>query len=303
MKKAPKIIVVLGPTATGKSDLAVTIAKKFNGEIISADSRQVYTGLDIGTGKVTRREMQGVPHHLLDVVSPKKQYTPAQWKNAAERVAQDIIAQGKLPIICGGTGQYIDALVYNISFPEVPPDKKLRARLEKLSSEKLFAMLKKLEPIRAKNIDAKNPRRLIRAIEIAAALGRVPRLEARPPSAYDVLFIGLDMNDEMLRARIKARLLARLKQGMSAEAKRLHAQGVSWKRMEALGLEYRYLSHYLRGKISKDELVEQLDFAIWHYAKRQRTWFKRNKDIQWLPADKKELALKKAEVMVKKFLG
>src|SRR3989344_5799841 len=264
MKKAPKIIVVLGPTATGKSDLAVTIAKKFNGEIISADSRQVYTGLDIGTGKVTRREMQGVPHHLLDVVSPKKQYTPAQWKNAAERVAQDIIAQGKLPIICGGTGQYIDALVYNISFPEVPPDKKLRARLEKLSSEKLFAMLKKLEPIRAENIDAKDPRRLIRAIEIATALGHVPHLETGRPSDYDMLFIGLDMDDEMLRARIKARLLARLRQGMVAEAKRLYAQGVSWKRMEEFGLEYRYLSQYLCGKISRAELVEQLNFAIWH---------------------------------------
>ncbi|OHA81715.1 MAG: tRNA (adenosine(37)-N6)-dimethylallyltransferase MiaA [Candidatus Yonathbacteria bacterium RIFCSPHIGHO2_01_FULL_51_10] len=302
MKKAPKIIVVLGPTATGKSDLAVTIAKKFNGEIISADSRQVYTGLDIGTGKVTRREMQGVPHHLLDVVSPKKQYTPAQWKNAAERVAQDIIAQGKLPIICGGTGQYIDALVYNISFPEVPPDKKLRARLEKLSSEKLFAMLKKLEPIRAENIDAKNPRRLIRAIEIATALGHVPHLETGRPSDYDMLFIGLDMDDEMLRARIKARLLARLRQGMVAEAKRLYAQGVSWKRMEEFGLEYRYLSQYLCGKISRAELVEQLNFAIWHYAKRQRTWFKRNKDVQWLPADKKEASVTKAEGLVKKFL-
>lgn len=299
MKKHPpnkeKIIVVLGPTATGKSDLAVQIAQRFNGEVVSADSRQVYTGLDIGTGKITKREMRGVPHHLLDVVNPKRVFTAAHYKKLAKRAVQDILARGRTPVICGGTGQYIDALVYDTPFPEVPPDKKLRAKLEKMPAQELFAILEKLDQRRAKNIDAKNQRRLIRAIEIATALGSVPHLAVEPPSAYDVLFIGLDTNDEQLRARIKARLLARVRRGMIAEANHLRTRGILWKRMEELGLEYRYLARYLRNKIAKNEMLPQLETAIWHYAKRQRRWFKRNKQIHWfsLAQSKNAIALAK----------
>ncbi|NOY35659.1 MAG: tRNA (adenosine(37)-N6)-dimethylallyltransferase MiaA, partial [bacterium] len=166
-KTAKKMVVVLGPTASGKSDLAVDLARKLDGEIISADSRQVYRGMDIGTGKVTKKEMRGVTHHLLDVANPKKIFTVVDFKKKAERALEDIWSRGKLPIVCGGTGFYIQAITGGVAIPEVKPDWKLRNKLEKKTAEQLFAELKKLNPERAKMIDAKNPRRLIRAIEVA----------------------------------------------------------------------------------------------------------------------------------------
>lgn len=286
--KNKKILVIIGPTATGKSDLAVFLAKKFNGEVISADSRQVYKGLDIGTGKITKREMRDVPHHLLDITNPKRVFTVSEYKKLGEKVLQDVWQQGKLPIICGGTGFYIQALVDGIILPEVPPNKKLRKQLEKKSVAKLFAILKKLDPRRAKEIDHKNPRRLIRAIEIAKYLGKVPRLEIRPQKDTDILQIGIDMPDKILKERIEKRLKVRIKKGMIEEARRLYRQGLSWRRMEELGLEYRYLARYLQGKISKKGMITQLAGEIWQYAKRQRTWFKRDKRIKWFLPTKKE---------------
>jgi tRNA dimethylallyltransferase len=149
-KQRNKVVVILGPTATGKSDLAVKLAQKYNGEVISADSRQVYTGLDLGTGKITKKEMLGVPHHMLDVVSPKKVFTVSEWKEQAEKIIIDIISRGKLPIICGGTGLYIQSIVDNVVFPEVPPNLPLRKKLEKKSKLELIEILKKLDPRRAK---------------------------------------------------------------------------------------------------------------------------------------------------------
>lgn len=307
--KKKKILVIVGPTATGKSDLAVFLAKKISargrpasgwngGEIISADSRQAYKGLDIGTGKITKKEMGGVPHHLLDVTTPKRIFTVSEYKKLGEKALQNIWRQGKLPIICGGTGFYIQALVDGIILPEVPPNKKLRKQLEKKSTATLFLMLKKLDPRRAKEIDAKNPRRLVRAIEIAKYLGKVPHLEVQPPSNVGVLRIGIDMPDKILKERIEKRLLTRIKQGMIEEAKRLHREGISWKRMEELGLEYRYLAQYLQGKITKKQMTEGLEQAIWQYAKRQRTWFKRDKRITWFrPQQKKNI-----EKLVRRFL-
>lgn len=303
------MLVILGPTATGKSDLAVFLAKKFKGEIVSADSRQVYKGLDIGTGKVPRDPKssklkangylyKGVPHHLLDVANPKRVFTVSEYKKLGEKILADIWRQGKLPIICGGTGFYIQALVDGIILPEVPPNKKLRAQLEKKSVGELFAILKKLDPRRTKEIDAKNPRRLVRAIEIAKYLGKVPRLVARPPSDTDILQIGIDMPDKMLKERIEKRLHARIKQGMLHEAKRLHGGGLSWKRMEELGLEYRYLAQYLQKKVTKEQMIAELAQAIWQYAKRQRTWFKRDERIVWFrPQQRKNI-----ETAVRKFL-
>src|ERR1035437_2741649 len=157
-----KVIVILGQTATGKSNLAVKIAKKVNGEIISADSRQVYKGLDIGTGKITQKEMKGIPHHLLDVANPKKQFSIALYKKLAEAKIEEIIASGKTPIICGGTGFYIDAITKGVIFPEVPPNFKLRKNLLRNDATALFRKLQKLDPERAKNIDSKNKVRLIR---------------------------------------------------------------------------------------------------------------------------------------------
>lgn len=275
-----KVIVILGQTATGKSDFAVQLAKKVGGEIISADSRQVYKGMNLGTGKITQKEMMGIPHYLLDVVHPKKVFSVSDFKKLADKKIEDIIARGKTPIICGGTGFYIDAVVDGNIIPEVPPNKKLRLVLEKKSPEKLLEILKKLDKNRAKNIDPKNKVRLIRAIEIAKTIGKVPKVKSN--KKYEVIKIGLTLPDEILKDKIKTRLLARIKKGMLREIQKLHRNGVSWKRMEMLGLEYRYGALYLQGKLNKEEMLEKLNTEIWHYAKRQKTWFKRDKNTIWI---------------------
>lgn len=314
MKKniKPKIIVILGPTASGKSDLAVRIAKKCNGlnratgtvgprateslglartsrsevlgEVISADSRQVYKGLDIGSGKITKKEMGDVSHHLLDVVSPKRVFTVADFKKLADKKIEEIISRGSIPIICGGTGFYIDTVVKNLVFPEVKPNLELRIENQELSVEELYKKLLKLDPKRAKNIDKNNKVRLIRAIEIAAALGKVPKVKSKPQ--YDAIQIGILWDQEELHKRIEKRLLSRIKQGMIKEAENLHKKGLSWRRMEMLGLEYRYLAKYLQKKISKEEMIERLNIEIRQYAKRQMAWFKRDTSIIWLKPEK-----------------
>ncbi len=276
-----RIIVILGPTASGKSDLAVFLAKKFGGEVVSADSRQVYKGLDIGTGKITKREMGGVPHHLLDIASPKKQISVSQYQQKAEKTIRDIIARGKLPIVIGGSGMYIDAILYGAPYPEVPPNRKLRARLEKKTAEALFQELQKKDPARAETIDRHNKRRLVRALEIIAATGKpVPPLEKTP--RYAPLILGVLRTKKELEKRIKTRLHARLKGGMIGEAKKLLAAGISHKRLYELGLEYRYLSEFLRKKISRAELAQELAHAIKQYAKRQMTWFRQYPQTRWI---------------------
>lgn len=286
----PKIITILGKTATGKSDLAVILAKKYGGEVISADSRQVYRGFDLGSGKITKKEMLGISHHLLDITSPKKHFSVSEYKRLADKAIKEIISRGKTPIICGGTGLYIDAVLKNIVVPEVPPNKKLREKLEKKTTAQLFVILKKLDPRRAKEIDSDNPRRLVRAIEIATALGKVPILEAQPPK-FDILKIGLDLPDEKLKKKVCTRLLARMKKGMVAEAKNLHNSGLSWKKMEAFGMEYKYLALYLQNKITKEEMLEGIEKDTWQYSKRQATWFKRDKEIKWFePSEKVKIA-------------
>ena len=296
MLEKPKIIVVLGPTACGKSDLAVDLARKFNGEIISADSRQVYKGMDIGTGKITTKEMRGIPHCLLDVASPKKVFTVENYKKLAGRELVRIIKKNKLPIICGGTGHYIDALIYDQNFPAVPPDMKLRKSLEKKSVGELFAELNKLDPERASSIDPKNPRRLIRALEIIYKTGKpVPKIDLS--EKYDVLKIGISFPIEVIKNRIHMRLLKRMKHGMVAEIKKLIKSGVSLKRLEDFGLEYRYLGRYISGKLSKPEMLTQLEKQIVDFSKRQMTWFKRDKNTKWIKN------AKQAEVAVKKFIS
>ena len=301
-KKLPNIIVVLGPTASGKSNLAVHLAKKYNGEVVSADSRQVYKKLDIGTGKITKKEMQGVPHHMLDVVDPKKVYSVSDFQKKANKIIAAILKRKHVPIICGGTGFYIQALVDNIILPEVPPNPALRKSLENKTDKELFLMLAALDLRRAANIDLKNPRRLVRAIEIATHLGAVPEMKSDPK--YTALQIGISTEDTILKNNIKTRLLKRIKNGMVEEAKELHAQSVSYKRMESLGLEYRYLARYLQkkspfdGAQGKQEMIEQLAQEIWKYAKRQKTWFKKDAGIQWFTLSQTE----KIERTVENFL-
>ena len=307
MSEKVKALVIVGPTASGKSDLAVRLAKQFNGEIISADSRQVYKGLETGTGKITKREMRGVPHHLLDVVKlsndRRRQFSVADYQKLAQEKIVEIAARGKLPIICGGTGFYIQAALGELAIPTIPPDLELRKRLEKLSTEKLFKKLQSLNPRRAATIDRDNPRRLVRAIEIATAPGTVPQLinTGRPLMLdFDPLFIGLNLPAAVLRKKIHGRLFQRMKRGLLAEVKNLHdQQKISWRRLEELGLEYRYVSRYLRKherdfrvasepvskRVKREKILfmlKSLETAIWHYAKRQITWFKRDPRIHWL---------------------
>jgi len=185
-----KLIVILGPTASGKSEMAIKLAKRFNGEIISADSRQVYKEMDIGTGKLTKKEMKGIPHYLLDVASPKRRFTVVQYRKLALKAIEKIFKKGKIPILCGGTGFYIQAVIDGLVIPEVPPDWKLRKKLEKKSVKELFNQLEKIDPQRAKTIEPKNKRRLIRALEIVKKIGPVPILK-KQPLPYPVLMIGI----------------------------------------------------------------------------------------------------------------
>lgn len=274
----PKIIVVCGPTSTGKSDYAVKLAKQINGEIISADSRQVYIGMDIGSGKITKKEMDGIPHYMLDVASPKRTFSAAQYKKHAGRYITKILKKRKTPIICGGTGFYIDALL-GLEFPEVKPNPALRKKLEKQSTIELAKQLETLDRERYESIDVHNKVRLIRAIEIATTLGKVPKIIKKTP--YDVSWILLDMPDEELKQRIEKRLLSRLKKGMVAEVEKLHTNGVSFQKLVSFGLEYKYCALYIQKKISKRDMIEAIKTASWQYVKRQRTWLKRNKAIAY----------------------
>lgn len=279
--RKPLVIIVVGPTATGKSGYAINLAKQVQGEIISADSRQVYKGLNIGSGKITKKEMHGVPHYMLDVVPPSKVFSAHDFKKKAEPILKNILARSKTPIVVGGTGLYVDVLFGDMTLPKVPPNKSLRRELGKLSTESLFKKLQKMDPERAASIDAKNHVRLIRAIEIATKLGKVPKIEKKE-SPYQLLYIGLTADREVLRKKIEKRLRARLIQGMLTEVKRLHKNGVSWKRMHELGLEYRYCALYLQGKLTLLELEKQLADKIYQYAMRQLTWFKKNPKINWI---------------------
>jgi tRNA dimethylallyltransferase len=272
----PHIIVVCGPTATGKSDRAVELAKSLRsgGEVISADSRQVYKYLDIGSGKITPEEMQGIPHYMLDVCKPSEIYSVVDFQKEASKNIEDIFARGKTPIICGGTGMYIDTLVYNTQFPEVPANAVLRKELENKTTEELQDMLQELDIERYEDIDIQNPVRLIRAIEIATALGSVPKLQKE--NSYDVEWIYLDFPDEILKERIHTRLYKRIDMGMIQEVENLITKNLAtYERLESLGLEYRYISRYLKGDITLEQMLEQLEKEIWRYAKRQRRWFKK----------------------------
>lgn len=289
-KRTPKLIVVVGPTASGKSSLAVLLAKKCNGEVISADSRQVYKGMNLGSGKVTKKEMAGIPHHLLDVADPKRTFTASHYARLGRKAIQDIVKRGKTPIVCGGTGFYIRALVDGLVIPEAKPNLKLRKILETRSVGELFTMLKAKDPDRAATIDPKNPRRLIRALEIIDALGKVPVLKMNP-LPYPTLFIGIAKNQDILKRLVEVRLKKRIKMGMLSEIKRLHARGVSWKKLESFGLEYRYGALLLQKKIDKETFMRELTKQILDYSKRQITWFKPDTRIHWIAKPPEALRL------------
>ncbi len=291
-----KIIVILGPTSSGKSDLAIEVAQKYNGEIISADSRQVYREMNIGTGKITKAEQKLATHHMLDIVSPKSTFNAAQFKKRAEKIIKDILQKNKLPIICGGTGFWIKAIVDNVNFPEVKPNQKLRNTLNKKSASELFQMLKKLDSERIKSIDTKNKVRLIRAIEICKTIGKVPN-PSNNKIKYDFLQIGIDVPKEKLQSNIQKRLTNRFQQGMIDEVEKLHKNHkLSWKKIQSFGLGYYWITLYFQKKISREELFEKVYLAEKDYAKRQMTWFQKDKRIKWTKN------AKEVHTLIQKFL-
>ncbi|HEX3099899.1 MAG TPA: tRNA (adenosine(37)-N6)-dimethylallyltransferase MiaA [Patescibacteria group bacterium] len=309
MKVKDTLIVVVGPTASGKSELAVKIAKKVDGEIISADSRQIYKGLDIGSGKVPGRWVnikrgaknkkvflyKNIPHYLIDEASPRTQYSVAKFQKNARGTIADIFKRGKTPIICGGTGHWVDAVVFGQALPEVKPDSKLRAKLSHLTTPNLYKLLQNLDPARASEIDSQNPRRLVRALEIVMSTGKpVPKSgdKLKIYQNFDKLqikWIGLNPGMAVLEKKIKRRLQARFKEGMLQEVETLHKNGLSWKKLESFGLEYKFCALYLQKKISKTEMELLLYTAIRQYSKRQMTWWKRNPNIKWFGDAKKAL--------------
>lgn len=275
-----KVLVIVGPTASGKSDIAMKLATIFDGEVISADSRQVYRGLDIGTGKITEEEMRGIPHHLLDVADANEQFSAAEFVKLGRTAIADINNRGKLPIIAGGTGFYISALLGEIKLPDVPPNKALRVKLEKMTNEELFTLLKERDLQYTGVIDPNNRPRLIRTLEIVETLGKMPHPQSTPH--YDTLKIGIDVSDDVLKKKIQKRLKERMEYGMRKEAESLYQEGLSYERMDSLGLEYRYLAKLLKGELSQEEFETELATKTWQYAKRQKTWFKRDKEILWI---------------------
>ena len=278
--KKPKIIVVLGATSTGKSDLAVRIAQHYGGEIISADSRQVYCGMDLGSGKITLKEMQGIPHYLLDVADPVYRFSAYDFKQQGEKALQHILERKKTPIICGGTGFYIDTLVSGISLAQVPENPSLRKDLESKDLHTLQNLFKeKASEKEYQSIDIHNKVRIVRALEIIQQTGYLPQPIIK--QKYKVLYIGLDIPNETLHPMIYQRIQTRIDKGMIREVQTLLEHGISQERLYELGLEYRHIGLYLSHQVSYEDMIEHLFADTKRFVKRQRTWFKRNKHIHW----------------------
>lgn len=292
----PKIIAIVGTTASGKSSLGIELAKIFNAEVVSADSRQIYKGLDLGTGKVTPEEIEGVPHHMLDIIEPNTPYSLAEYQKAAYKVIDDILSRGKLPIIVGGTGLYTRAIIEGYDLNSAEPNIDLRNELNGKSATELVDILKSLG---AKEIqEPENPRRLIRQIEkIKSGKNNIPQNKPR----YDVLQIGITFDREILYNRIEERLDMRINDGMIEEIKSLLDNGATTEFMEGLGLEYRYTTRYILGKYpSFEDYRTELLKEIRHFAKRQMTWFRKEKNITWL--NEKGNYLEESKQLIEQFI-
>jgi tRNA dimethylallyltransferase len=276
------LIVILGTNASGKSELGIRLAQRLGGEVVSADSRQIYRGLDLGSGKITPAQAGTVKHHLIDVADLADYFSLAEYQRAAYGAIDAIAAAGKRPLLVGGTGLYISAIVEGYELVDVPPNDPLRAELEGLPLPQLAERLERADPDAARRIDKSNRRRLIRAIEITAG-GRAHPATRQSSPRYRCLQLGLTWPREILEERIKQRLEDRLAKGLVAEVAGLRAGGVSDIRLDKLGLEYRYVTRFLRGELATlDDVRRELIIAIRQFAKGQLTWFKRDHRIIWL---------------------
>ncbi|MBR6009469.1 MAG: tRNA (adenosine(37)-N6)-dimethylallyltransferase MiaA [Clostridia bacterium] len=291
-----KLIAIVGTNASGKSSLGVELAARFNGEIVSADSRQVYRGLDLGSGKITPEGMKGVPHHLLDVVEPGEFFSMADFQKCAYRAIDGIISRGKLPFLVGGTGLYVDSVTKGYSLSDIEPDLGYREELETYSTPELWEKLRSLEP--DSDIDPKNRNRVMRRLEKLHQGDTQPN--ANSPR-YEVLTLGVRWDRETLKQRIDERLRRRVNEGMVGEVARLRQSGVSDEFLLKLGLEYRYVTQFLRGEwASEEEMLSELSLAIKRFAKRQVTWFKKDKSVIWLDMENDPAA--RASEIINEFL-
>lgn len=293
---AGKLIVIMGTNASGKSGLGVELAARYNGEVVSADSRQVFKGLDLGSGKITPEETKGIPHHLIDVCQPGDFFSMADFQRLAYAAIDDILSRGKLPFLVGGTGLYVDAVAEGYELSDIEPDLALRAHLETFETPALYEMLK--EKLPDTDIDPKNRNRVMRALERLAADDYHP---GKRSPRYEVLKLGVTWPREILKARIDERLERRLNQGMVQEVQNLLDAGVSTDFLMKLGLEYRYLTRYLLGEMGYDQMVLELGNAIKKFAKRQMTWFRREGNLHWL--DMENDPVSQAAVWINGFLS
>ena len=288
-KKKPMIILT-GPTAVGKTDLSIQLAKAINGEIISADSMQVYRHMDIGSAKVTPEEMDGVPHHLIDVLEPEEEFNVVVFQKLAKEALTGIYERGHIPIIVGGTGFYIQALLYDIDFTENDGDTAIRRELEKLAQTKgagcLHQMLQEIDPESAASIHQNNVKRVIRAIEFYRQTGKKISLhneqEREKQSPYQFLYYVLDTDRKTLYERIDRRVDLMMEHGLVDEVKHLADMGCTRDMVSMQGLGYKEILDYLSGEIPLEEAVYILKRDTRHFAKRQITWFKRERDVRWL---------------------
>jgi len=279
--KLPKLIVILGQTTTGKTEIAIKLAKKFNGEIVSADSRQIYKQMDIGTSKPTKKELSVIPHSLINIMELDQDFNVVIFKKLAMKAIKSIHKKGKLPFMVGGTGLYIKAVVNNIDFPKVPPNKKLRKSLEKKTEECLLAIYQKLDPEGASFIEKNNKRRLIRAIEVSKATGK-PFWEQRRKGEknFDTLQLGIKTTQKGLKERIERRVKKMMKLGLEREVKKLIKKYGKTLSLQTIG--YQEWNEYFKGKIIKEKVKELIELHTLQFSKRQMTWFKRDKKIAWV---------------------
>ncbi len=285
----PKVIVICGPTASGKTALSIELAKKIDGEIISCDSMQIYKDMNIGTAKVTKEEMQGIRHYMIDFVSPDTRYSVADYKNDAEKAIETIINKGKIPIIVGGTGLYVDSLIYGIEYPEIKFDEEYRKRLEKEADEKglefLYNKAKEIDKQAMQKISPNDKKRIIRVLEIYHATGKTKteqEIESRKKEIkYEYKVFAINMNREKLYERINIRVDKMIENGLIEEVENLKKKYDHFP-TAMQGLGYKEVVEYLQNQITRDEMIEKIKQESRRYAKRQLTWFRKNKETIWI---------------------
>ena len=285
----PKVIVICGPTASGKTALSIELAKKVNGEIISSDSMQIYKDMDIGTAKPTEKEMQGIKHYLIDFVEPNQRYSVAEFKKDAENAIEEVLEKDKTPIVVGGTGLYVDSLIYGIEYPDIELDEKYREKLEKRADkeglELLYNEAKKIDPQAIEKISKNDKKRIIRVLEIYKATGKnktEQEKESRKNGIkYDYKVFAINMDREILYDRINKRVDIMIENGLIEEVEKLLKKYTEFP-TAMQGLGYKEVVEYLQGKITKEEMIENIKRETRRYAKRQITWFKKNKQTIWI---------------------